>query len=241
MTPGLFDLPAPLLQWIDERITSVLPAPFSIALWAVLGGIVCLELYRVISPQERITQIKRDARTAQQELAAYDGEMEGAWPLMKSMLGLSLKRVGIVIPGTLLAAYPVIALLVWMSSAYGHVFPARGEQVQVEVAPPLQGQLLDNGNEAPRIQASEPGGTVLLDLPLAAAVPVVHKRQWWNWLMGNPAGYLPDDAPVDEIRVDLPKRQLLTVGPSWMRGWEAIFLPVLFVAALSYKTLRHID
>ncbi|HEX5766400.1 MAG TPA: hypothetical protein VFY27_12585, partial [Woeseiaceae bacterium] len=126
MTLGLFDLPAPLLAWADEWITSVIPAPLSIALWAVLGGVVCLELYRVISPQERITRIKRDARSAQEELAAYDGEMEGAWPLMKSMLGLSLKRVGIVIPATLLAAYPVIALLVWMSSAYGHVFPARG-------------------------------------------------------------------------------------------------------------------
>ena len=36
---GLFDLPAPLLQWADERITSIIPAPFSIALWAVLGGV----------------------------------------------------------------------------------------------------------------------------------------------------------------------------------------------------------
>ena len=127
MTLGLFDLPAPLLHWVDEQITRIIPAPVAIALWAVLGGIVCLELYRIVSPQERISRIKRDAKAAQEELAAYDGEMEGAWPLMKSMLGLSLKRVGIVIPATLLAAYPVIALLVWMSSAYGHVFPARGE------------------------------------------------------------------------------------------------------------------
>jgi len=241
MTLGLFDLPAPLLEWADQRITSVIPAPLSIALWAVIGGVVCLELYRVISPQERITRIKRDARTAQEELAAYDGEMEGAWPLMKSMLGLSLKRVGIVIPATLLAAYPVIALLVWMSSAYGHVFPAHDEQVKVDVALPLTGQLLNSGNGVRHIEASGPGGDVLLDVPLAAPVPVVHKRQWWNWLMENPAGYLPDDAPVDEIRVGLPRRELVSMGPSWMRGWEAIFLPVLFVAALGYKTARHID
>lgn len=241
MTLGFFDLPEPLLKRADDLITSVVPVPLSIALWAVLGGIVCLELYRVVSPQERITRIKKDARAAQEELAAYDGEMEGAWPLMKSMLGLSLKRVGIVIPATLLAAYPVIALLVWMSSAYGHVFPARGEEVAVHVAPPFHGQLLNDGAEQPRLQASGPSGNVLLEVPLAAAVPVVHKRKWWNWLMGNPAGYLPDDAPIDEIRADLPKRQLHSAGPSWMRGWEAIFLPVLFVAALGYKTARHIE
>jgi hypothetical protein len=241
MTAGLFDLPAPLLQWTDERITSVIPAPVSIAMWAVLAGIVCLELYRIASPQERIGQIKRDARAAQRELAGYDGEMEGAWPLMKSMLGLSLKRVGIVIPATLLAAYPVVALLVWMSSAYGHVFPPRGEQVAVDVAAPLQGQWVDGDDQPPHIRAAEPGGNVLLDLPLAVAVPVVHKRVWWNRLMENPAGYLPEDAPIDEIRIDLPRRELHGIGPSWMRGWEAIFLPVLFVAALAYKTARHID
>jgi hypothetical protein len=242
MTLGLFDLPAPLLQWVDERVTSVVPAAVSIAMWAVLGGVVCLELYRVVSPQERIGRIKRDARTAQQRLSAYDGEMEGAWPLMKSMLGLSLKRVGIVIPATLVAAYPVIALLVWMSSAYGHVFPSQGQSVDVSVAAPLEGRWIQGGSQSPpQVQAMQPDGSTIIDVPLEAAVPVLHKRQWWNRLMENPAGYLPDDAPVDEVRIDLPRRELHGFGPSWMRGWEAIFLPVLFVSALTYKIVRRID
>lgn len=238
----LFDLPAPLLQWVDDRITHVLPAAASIAAWAVLGGIACLELYRVTSPQKRIGRIKREAKAAQQELSSYDGEMEGAWPLMKSMLGLSLKRVGIVIPATLLAAYPVVALLVWMSSAYGHVYPTRGERVDVEVAAPLEGRWLDSdAGNPPHVQARRPDGTVVLDVPLAAPVPILHKRRWWNRLMRNPAGYLPNDAPVDAMRIDLPRRELHGIGPSWMRGWEAIFLPVLFVAALTYKIVRRID
>jgi hypothetical protein len=242
MTLGLFDLPAPLLQWVDERVTSVVPAALSIAMWAVLGGIVCLELYRIVSPQERIGRIKGDAKTAQQRLSAYDGEMEGAWPLMKSMLGLSLKRVGIVIPATLVAAYPIIALLVWMSSAYGHVFPPQGEDVAVTVAEPLAGHWIERGRESPpQIQATQPDGSTVIDVPLAAAVPVLHKRQWWNHLMENPAGYLPEEAPVDEIRIDLPRRELHGFGPAWMRGWEAIFLPVLFVSALTYKIVRRID
>jgi len=242
MTLGLFDLPAPLLQWIDDRVSSVFPAPVSIAAWAVLAGIVCLELYRVTSPQKRIGRIKQEAKAAQQELSSYDGEMEGAWPLMKSMLSLSLTRVGIVIPATLLAAYPVVALLVWMSGAYGHVFPARGQRVAVDVEAPLEGRWLPGGiGQPPQVQARQPDGRVILDLPLAAAVPILHKRQWWNRLMENPAGYLPDDAPVDEVRIDLPRRELHAIGPSWMRGWEAIFLPVLFIAALTYKIVRRID
>jgi hypothetical protein len=158
------------------------------------------------------------------------------------MLGLSLKRVGIVIPATLVAAYPIIALLVWMSSAYGHVFPSQGQAVDVSVAAPLQGRWIQGGSQSPpQVQAMQPDGSTIIDVPLEAAVPVLHKREWWNRLMENPAGYLPDDAPVDELRIDLPRRELHGFGPAWMRGWEAIFLPVLFVAALAYKIVRRID
>lgn len=240
MTLGLFDLPAPLLGWIDDRLTSVIPASVSIAVWAALGAVVCLELYRVTSPQKRITRIKAEAKAAQKELSSYDGEMEGAWPLMKSMLSLSLKRVGIVIPATLLAAYPVIALLVWMSGAYGHVLPTA--PVAVGAPAPLEGGWVNGDNGGPPlVQAKQPDGRVVLELPLAAAVPIIHKRRWWNRLIENPAGYLPDDAPVDALTIDLPRRELHGIGPSWMRGWEAIFLPVLFVVALIYKSARRIE
>src|SRR5690606_6684830 len=157
-------------------------------------GIACLELYRVTSPQKRIARIKRDAKQAQQALASYDGEMEGAWPLIKSTLGLSLQRVAIVTPATLLAAYQVVALLAWMRNSYSHVFPPGNEPAAVEVAAPLEGRWLDSGIDAPpRIQARRPDGGVVLELPLLAAIPVIHKRQWWNLLIENPAGYLPDD------------------------------------------------
>jgi hypothetical protein len=240
MTLGLFDLPAPLLQWIDGRVTSVIPASVSIAMWAALGAVVCLELYRVTSPQKRITRIKADAKAAQKELSSYDGEMEGAWPLMKTMLSLSLKRVGIVIPATLLAAYPVIALLVWMSGAYGHLLPTA--PVAVGAPAPLEGGWVagDDG-KPPLVQAKQADGRVVLELPLVAAVPIIHKRRWWNRLIANPAGYVPDDAPVDALTIDLPRRELHGIGPSWMRGWEAIFIPILFVVALIYKSVRRIE
>lgn len=242
MNRGLFDLPEPLLQWIGERLNAVVPAPVSIALWAIVAGILCLELYRIASPQERIRRIRHEAKAAQRRLAAYDGELEQAWPMIRSMLGLSLKRVGIVIPATLLAAYPAVALLAWMSNSYSYVFPDSWESVAVEIAAPLQAQLLNDDSPAsPLIQARRPDGEVVLELPLAARVPVVHKRAWWNLLIENPAGYLPDDMPFDEIRIGLPRLELYAVGPSWIRGWEAVFLSVMFVAALTYKTARRID
>lgn len=242
MTRGLFDLPAPLLQWIDDRLTLFIPVPVTVAIWAVLGAIVCLELYRVVSPQERISRLKQEASAAQRRLSAYDGELEGAWPLMKKTLGLSLRRVGVVIPATLAAAFPVLVLLAWLSNSYGHHFPAADEEVVVDTSHPLQARwIAAEDNAPPRVQAMQPDGRVALDVPMTAPIPVIHKRVWWNWLIGNPLGYLPADSPVDEIRAAMPRREILTAGPGWLRGWEAVFLPVLFIVALGYKSARRID
>lgn len=242
MTLGLFDLPAPLLQWLDDRLTAFIPVPVAIAIWAVVGAVVCLEIYRIVSPQKRIGEIKQQAKAAQQKLSGYDGEFEGAWPLMKNMLGLSFKRVGIVIPATLAAAYPILVLIVWLSNSYGHHFPLPDEQVAVDVASPLKARWINSDDgEPPRVQALQPEGQTVLDMPLTASVPVIHKRVWWNWLIANPAGYLPADAPVDEIRIELREREFFAAGPGWLRGWEAIFIPVLFIAALAYKSARRID
>jgi hypothetical protein len=240
LIPGLLDLPAPLLEWTDERLSAVLPAPFIIALWAAIAGIVCLELYRLVSPQARIEDLKAEARAAQNRLSGYDGAFEGAWPLIRNLLGVSLKRVGIVLPATLVGAYPVLAVLVWMSTSYGHYFPADDAAVPVETDAPLDARLVRADGQEPRVEARAPDGEVLLEQPLPAPVTVLHKREWWNWLVGNPAGYLPPDAPVESIRIGLPRLEVIHRGPAWLRGWEAVFVPVLFVAALAYKSARRI-
>jgi hypothetical protein len=113
-----FNLPAPLLQWANERLTRFLPESWSIALWGALGALLCMELYRVFSPQRRIGRIKQQVNAAQHSLAHYDGEFEGAWPLLSNLLSLSLLRVALVLPATLLSAYPVIVLLVWMHGSF---------------------------------------------------------------------------------------------------------------------------
>jgi hypothetical protein len=45
---------------------------------------------------------------------------------------------------------------------------------------------------------------------------------------------------LDEVRIGLPRLEVLPAGPSWIRGWEAVFLPVLFLVALAYKSARRI-
>lgn len=240
MSRGLFDLPAPLFDWVDRHLFASLPAAAAVAVWALLAGVATMELYRLLSPQARIERLKHATREAQQRLSAYDGDLDGAWPLIRRLLGVSLQRVAIVLPATLVAAYPVIAVLVWASNTWGHHFPDDPGSVAVTAEAPFDARWVAAAGEAPHVQARTPGGELVLDRPVAVPVTVLHKREWWNWLVGNPAGYLPADAPVERIDIDLPRRELFAAGPAWLRGWEAVFIPVLFVSALAYKAIRRI-
>jgi len=81
---------------------------------------------------------------------------------------------------------------------------------------------------------------VLDSIPLKAPVTTLHKRQWWNSLFGNPAGYIPPDARVAQIEIDLPSQEVLGFGPGWMRSWEFLFLTVLLVASIAIKVIFRI-
>jgi hypothetical protein len=65
-----------------------------------------------------------------------------------------------------------------------------------------------------------------------APAGIVHKRHWLNVLVGNPAGYLPEQARTSSIRLHLPYREFIPIGPSWMRGWEAVYFLSALVVSL---------
>jgi hypothetical protein len=72
-------------------------------------------------------------------------------------------------------------------------------------------------------------------------VPTIHKRQWWNALVGNPVGYLPDSSRLEWIELGLPQREYLTVGPAWLRAWYVVFFSVLLAASLAIKVAARIE
>ena len=57
-----------------------------------------------------------------------------------------------------------------------------------------------------------------------------------NWLIGNPAGYLPSPSTVTKIKLHVADRMIIGFGPRWLRGWETMFLIGLIVGSLY---LRH--
>lgn len=247
---GLFDLPSPLFALVD-KLVAWLPGIVGLAFWALLSAIATMWLYHRFSRQEELAEIKPKIKAVQKKMARYDGPMADLWPLIGESMRLSFRQMGMTLWPALIASLPILFVLVFLSNHYGHRFPAAGKSVLVQ--PEGAESPADwswNGTHAEWLGAnagwrvtwptdhatlSARDRKAVLALPPPAPSGVVHKRQWWNWLLGNPAGYLADDAPVDALKLDLPGQTFLNFGPDWIRGWEAPYLLLLVVFSLAIK------
>lgn len=240
---GLFDLPEPLFTALDTRLAAFVPDSLRLVIWALLAAAVSMALYRWLSPQSRIARLKREAAEARRALNEHDGNLDEAAPLMRRMLRLSLLQMGAVTGPAVLASLPILCLLVWLSTAYGYRFPDLGADVPVETRPvKLRAAWRPPaGAGAARLELSDERGALVDQLELRAPVPVIHKWQWWNALIGNPAGYVPDDAPYDSVELTLPRREYLPLGPGWARGWELPFFLVLVLGSVAIKVIFRVQ
>ena len=239
---GLLDLPAPLFAGLDGLLSSLASPTLRLVIWGVIAAVLSMGAYWLLSPQKRIAQAKADAIAARRALDAYDGEFADAWPLIGRVLGAAMRQLGLVTVPALLASLPVLALLVWLSTAYGYAFPGDAD-IPVRTLPeagaaraqPVQAQA---GHE---VVVLDDAGNVVERISLSAPVPTIHKRQWWNALVGNPIGYLPDSSRLEWIELGLPQKEYLTVGPAWLRAWYVVFLGVLLAASLAIKFAARIE
>lgn len=244
---GIFDLPAPLFAWVDRLMGGIVSPTLRLVLWGLLASVLSMGLYWLLSPQGRLSEVKTRAVKARLDLNAFDGDFAEAWPLMRTMLALSLRQLGMTTWPALVASIPVLALIVWLGTAYGYRLPADGGEVGVQAMPLdlVSVELQPPGDAAaqsyPRLVVTDQGGRVLSDISLTVPVPVIHKKRWWNMLFGNPLGYLPDDGVVEAIEVDLPERDYLGVGPDWLRPWYVLFFATLLLGSLAIKILGRIE
>jgi hypothetical protein len=234
---GVFDLPAPLFDFVDRSLLGALPPLARLILWAIAGAAVSLALYRLLSPQRRIAQAKAAALNARRRLNAHDGDLESALPLMRQSMKAALRHVGLVFPAAIAASLPVLALLVWLDAAYGYQLPQDRQAPAVSVEPATySGQWRPNGS----IEVRDQAGAEVARLTLAEPITHIEKRQWWNVLIGNPAGYLPERGPIERVTIALPERQYLPVGPGWLRSWVPVALAALVIASLLIMRIARI-
>lgn len=252
---GLFDLPAPLFGAVDGILGLALPPFIRLALWGVLAGWLTMVAYRHLSNQERIGELKRAQKDRQRQIAEFDGEMDELLPLIFGTLRLGFRQLGLAIGPALLATIPVLFLVAWVAGGFGYIKPPTRsvveitfvpEDAQLAVQPSSAATAVESGwqvewppAETPVILSS--GGTAFLALPTKQAVPVIHKKQWWNVLFANPIGYLPDELALEQVDIGLTPQQFIPFGPGWLRGWMFLFFFVFLLSSVAFKFILKID
>lgn len=252
---GLFDLPAPLFSAADGLMRSVMPHWAIPLAWGLLAASAGSWLYRGLSPQERIEHLRAEADRARAAMLAHEGDFEALLPLVRRTLALSARQLILSIGPAVAASLPALFLITYLDNAYARINPMPGSVVAVRVEPAKVPVVWSSAAPSrgadgtwwihwpPRgapIRLACAHGPALLTFPLRKPIPIVSKFVWWNFLFGNPAGYLPAQAPVESVETSLPAAQFLTVGPQWMRGWEALFFASASVVALGIELVLRL-
>ena len=245
---GILDFPGVALTWIDGAVAGVVPDTVRLVLWGVLAGVATMALYARISRQDRLADLKHQSRAARAALAAYDGDLSGAVDLAKDNLGIALARLRLALVPALVAGLPMLVVAVWMSGSYAYERLADGARIaMVTVADDASGTRATNA--VATVTADDGGALAVVDgqgVPIVSLAQgrlsdTIHRWQWWNLLIGNPAGYLPADSAVTEVTVALPQARYLPGVPDWMAGWEFLYLLTTTLASLATKLLLRLD
>ncbi len=241
---GLLDIPYPVFDAVDGWVAAVAPAWLRLVLWGAVSGAAAMALYAATSSQDRLQALKRRSAELRAEVARTEDAGEAARLALQNVR-LSFRFLGAVLGPALLSGIPVLFLLAWVSAAYSYAMPEAGRTVPVVAAPPDSGLTMAPPvtGEAMAVAWPGTGGTVtlrerdaILDAPAdELRLGIIHKRRWWNWLLGNEAGYLPAAWATDSVSFALPPREVLSFGPAWMRGWAFVYFVTLVAVSLVIK------
>jgi hypothetical protein len=253
---SLFGFPSPVFAAIDNVMAAALAPLPRVIVWGGLMAVLTMFLYRLISPQKRLAVLRSASADSRQRLAAFDGELEGLWPLVRESFGLSLRQIATILGPGLVASLPLVACLVWLDSAFGYRPPVPEQPVRVSASPPDEAiqahpaNALMGDDQGWRIRWPESGDEVQLrdgqgaPLVVIGGAPTSHlieQRQWWNVLVGNPMGYLPESSRINRLEFGFELRYLHDAGPRWLRSWAAPFFISMIALSILIKVVFRIE
>lgn len=249
---GLLDLPAPLLDAIDNGLERIgAPALLRILAYAATSAWIGMALYRRLSDQPRLVELGAEVARSQQALARHEGDFATLRGLILANLRATFRHLALTLRPALIASLPLLFALPWLSNRFDFQQPESGTPISVCVRPATAGLHWQASStfaadasgcwRIPWPDAKTPAilfgsaGQTLLAMPNIARSDTIEKFGWFNWLTGNPAGYLPSDAAIARANIELPQRQLLRMGPAWLRGWIPWYFAAVFIVSLWLK------
>lgn len=251
---GFFDLPSPIFSFIDSYLSIILGAFPRVVVWGTAGAMTSMLIYRLLSKQQALSELKAQSKKLHQKINSFEGDFTELLPLIGQNLGLSFKRLWKTFIPAMIAGMPLLFLIVWCSNQFSHDMPATGDRITIRLdhgspyyqksqwVPDKDTLLLSavTGWDVPWPSENNPAklqinNQTILSLPSSITTPIFHKRQWWNTLIMNPAGYLNADSQVDIVYVDFPQHELFQFGPGWFKSWWFSFFTTMIMVSLILK------
>jgi hypothetical protein len=246
----------PALNMVDRWLAGLFPFVVRLSIWGALAGILSITIYAKLSPQASITKLKKKMWSLQREILGADIEFVDFLHLSKENLKTSLKLLANVLGPALISAIPVLLLAIWIHTCLAYGAPPTPNDLVVTAADGnvdlrlfcytnvdeiSHDEIHDHDLASPKaIVVMADNKVIYSGTPLSPPTPVIHKKRWWSVLLDSPAGYVIEDAPIDSIRLNLSKKQVVKWMPSWATGWEFPFFVFVFLAALGIKLVFRI-
>jgi uncharacterized membrane protein (DUF106 family) len=240
----------PVLGEVDHFFAELFPPFIRVCIWGIISGSMSIGVYALLSPQKLIREKKSKIAELQRAfLKADDVEFRMVIALSVRNLKQSFSMLGMVLGPTILSLVPNLIILVWINVFYSYEEPIAGTPVSMAAVPAsIVLTVIENG--VPVIKSDSgaawpenghyvsiigPDGIELTRLPHHPPVSAVRKWRWWNILLGNDAGYIPQHSAVEEIHFDLKRWHLLNGFPKWLATWEFPFITSVFAWSVALK------
>lgn len=248
---GLLDHLATATATLDDVLAHALPALARLLLWGLLAGIAGMAIYRRISPQSRLSEVRGELAAVQRQLAGYDGPLSGLPPLMGRQFRLALRQLGMSLGPAMAAGLPVLLLWPMLALRFDFALPPSGTPIAVRIEPATAAQGLRwmPGRTEPDAEGmaqlpwpADKAAIRLLDAQGRAAAileaqaqDIITPPSRWDWLVRGPATPLPSAGPITALHVGLEARRFIPGVPSWLGGWETPFLVAVLVSSLACR------
>lgn len=220
---------------IDAALQNMLPPLACILLWGALSAVISMMLYRLLSPQKKLHNLKVAQKHTRTQLLAHDGDFSSLQQLIAKDIGLSLKQIALIFPAFFVTVLPVVALMFCLFVRYAYELPKTGDTLTLTFMPQEKTQEIIWPPADSPLPVLDDAGIPLFTLPLPAPIPEITKPDWLTALFPNPIGVLPDNTEIESVYMHIPARHYSKFGPDWMRGFEFWYIVSLLVVSLFIK------
>ena len=129
---SLFDSLNPVLALVDRLLAGLSLAPvWRIAVFAALGSLVSMLLFKKLSNQAELAKLKQEISQVQKDLVRSSDENGSLGKVLRRNLGLSGRQLWLSFWPALVASIPILFLLVFCSNQFGTEAMDSGARVYV--------------------------------------------------------------------------------------------------------------